>query len=106
MKTALKNSLLISFFLFLSGLTSCQQNSIENISDNEVTPIAINSTSHIQTRATDKNFDANDEIGLYVLKQPYHLSEERHTDNMRFKYKENTWTPDEIIPPPKICVIS
>lgn len=97
MKTALKNSLLISFFLFLSGLTSCQQNSIENISDNEVTPIAINSTSHIQTRATDKNFDANDEIGLYVLKQPYHLSEERHTDNMRFKYKENTWTPDEII---------
>lgn len=84
-------------FLLYGLLLSCQNPKVEEIVNESDLPIQIDNRSHIQTRTTGTNFESNDEIGLYVLKLPNNLANDRHVDNMRFIYSESSWIPDNTI---------
>ncbi len=84
-------------FLLCGLLLSCQNTKVEEIVNESDLPIRIDNRSHIQTRTTGTNFESNDEIGLYVLKLPNNLTNDRHVDNMRFMYSEGSWIPDNTI---------
>ncbi len=88
---------IIALCILSSIPIACRKDTVENISEENKIPVNINSVSHIQTRVADETFEDTDEIGLYLLQQPNKITEERQVDNMRFTFKQNTWTPDQII---------
>ena len=103
--TTMKKNLLFflaSFTLFVS----CSKDSVSEIPtptpppSAEINKIPISISTQI-TRATDTNFERDDEVGLYVVNYngstPGTLvSSGNHVDNMRFTYS-GSWTPDEEI---------
>lgn len=72
----------------------------------EVTPdlekFPINISVGQQTRATDTTFDSGDEVGIYVVNYDDSTAGSlkatgNQVDNMRFTYRNSSWTPDETI---------
>lgn len=89
--------MIIALYILSSIPMACQKNTREIITEENKIPVYINSSSRIQTRVADGIFEGTDEIGLYLLKQPNKITDERHVDNMRFKLKQSNWIPDKII---------
>lgn len=97
MKTLQNNALPIFILFFLSVLAACQQKDTDNSISENIFPIRINNASHIQTRITDSGFEESEEIGLFVLDQSNSLTGNRHIDNMKVKYENGEWKPNEPI---------
>ena len=72
--------------------------------------ISINLSSRIlqaysnKTRMLENSFEANDEIGIFVLKQTETLSNERHIDNAKFTFNGTSFisTEEHFYPKPKL----
>lgn len=91
------NKIITTLCILSSIFGACQKNTMENVTEENRIPVYIHPSSRIQTRVANETFENTDEIGLYLLKQPNKITEERHVDNMRFKFTQDNWTPDEII---------
>ena len=86
--------------LAASALVSCENTPIDPEVNVGKLPISISPSA--MTRVTDSSYEANDEVGLYVvnhdgLKAGSLTASGNHVDNARFTFSGNAWTPENEI---------
>lgn len=86
--------------LAASALVSCENTPIDPEVNVGKLPISISPSA--MTRVTDSSYEANDEVGLYVvnhdgLKAGSLTVSGNHVDNVRFTFSGNAWTPENEI---------
>lgn len=98
-------SIMIKFIITPFLLTTSCVNEISEDSVNIPSEIPIRLSTQIlcnHTRAINNEFQENDAIGLYVLKQPSAINQERYIDNVRFTCSQATgFEPEDTIYYPK-----
>lgn len=95
MKNSNKHKWVGYFLLALPLSIACTNEKNVQSLPAEQLQVNIHSSSHIQTRVQNNQFEKNDAIGLFLLQQPNKLTDSRHADNIAFQFSGSAWTSEQ-----------